>query len=297
MSNEGITWTDGCHMKTAGRLRSVLFAPAVRPDHLAKLGGRGADAVVIDCEDATPPNAKADARVNCQQFGPELAAAGTQVFVRVNAPSSAWFADDVREALTAELAGVIVPKVESLADLDLVADALDTSGFHDLGVFVGIETVLGVADARQLLEHPRAIAAYFGAEDYIADLGGRRTTDNVEVLYARSQVVIAGRLAGVPVVDQVVTDFRNTDAFAAEAIEACSFGFRGKLCIHPGQVEVANAAFTPTASEVDRAQRLISAYDKAAAAGVSAIDFEGQMVDGPLVAQAQQLINQADPNA
>ncbi len=288
-----VTSQQAAGLKQPARLRSVLFAPAVRPDHLEKLSSRGADAVVIDCEDATPPNAKAEARLNCLRFGPELAATGCQVFVRVNAPSSEWFDADLTQALSPELTGVIVPKLETLADLDRVSRALDDAGFPDLGVFVGIETVLGVADARALLEHQRVIAAYFGAEDFIADLGGRRTVGNIEVLYARSQVVIAGRLAGVPVIDQVVTDFRNTEAFNAEAVEACALGFRGKLCIHPGQVTPANTAFTPTSEEVARAQRLIDAYDEASAAGVSAIDFEGQMVDGPLVAQAQQLINRA----
>ena len=148
-----------------------------------------------------------------------------------------------------------------------------------------------MADARVLLDHPRVVAAYFGAEDFIADMGGRRTSANAEVQFARSVVVLAGRLAGVPMIDQVVTDFRDDAAFAAEAAAARDLGYQGKLCIHPRQVELAHLAFTPSPLEVERARRLIAAYDAAVEAGLAAIDFEGQMVDGPVVAQARQVID------
>jgi citrate lyase subunit beta/citryl-CoA lyase len=277
-------------MQPIGRLRSLLFAPAVRPDFVAKLAERGADAVVIDCEDATPANAKVEGRANARQLAPALAATGCQVTVRVNAEPTEWFLDDIRDGLTADLAAVVVPKVETLAGLDAVAGALDDAGFGELGVLAGLETALGVADARLLLAHPRVIAAYFGAEDFIADMGGVRTDDNHEVLYARSAVALAGRLAGVPVLDQVVTDFRNDVRFGREAAEARALGYAGKLCIHPGQVAIANDAFVPTADEVGRAERLLAAYETATAAGVAAIDFEGQMVDEPLAAQARRII-------
>lgn len=281
-------------MKPLGRLRSLLFAPAVRPDFVAKLAERGADAVVIDCEDATPANAKAQGRATARELAPGLAAAGCQVLVRVNAEPTEWFADDVAGALTASLAGVVVPKVETLAGLDLVAAALDAAGFGDLGVLAGVETARGVADARMLLAHPRIVAAYFGAEDFVADMGGVRTHGNREVAYARSVVALAGRLAGVPVLDQVVTDFRDDARFAAEAAEARALGYRGKLCIHPAQVAIANRAFVPDPTEVDRAQRLLAAYDAAVAGGVAAIDFDGQMVDEPLAAQARRIIALAE---
>ena len=161
-------------------------------------------------------------------------------------------------------------------------------------MLAGLETALGVADARSLLAHPRVVAGYFGAEDFIADMGGVRTDDNGEVLYARSAVALAGRLAGAPVLDQVVTDFRNDERFSCEAAEARALGYGGKLCIHPGQVAIANEAFVPTANEVDRAKRLLVAYETASAAGVAAIDFEGQMVDEPLATQARRVIALAD---
>jgi len=203
--------------------------------------------------------------------------------------ASEWFADDIA-ALVPEAAAVVLPKIDSVDAMDTVARALDAAGLSSVGVIAGIETALGVADARAVLGHPRIVAAYFGAEDFIADMGGVRTASNDEVLFARSAVALAGRLAGVPVLDQVVTDFRDDDRFNRECAEARALGYSGKLCIHPGQVTIANTAFVPSAEEVDRARRMLDAYAAASAAGVSAIDFEGQMVDEPLAAQARRVL-------
>ena len=130
-------------------------------------------------------------------------------------------------------------------------------------------------------------AAYFGAEDFIADLGGVRTASNDEVAYARAQVALAGRLAEVTVIDQVVADFTDDDRCRRECLEACSMGYGGKLCIHPSQVAIANAAFLPSSEEIDRARRLLEAYDDAKAQGVASVAFEGQMVDEPVAVQAR----------
>lgn len=276
------------------RLRSLLFAPAVRPDMIPKLPGTGADAVVIDCEDATPPLAKAEGRAHARELAPRIAGEGRQIFVRVNAVPSPWFEDDVREGLCPELAGIVVPKLESLEQMEVVARALAAAGHAELPVLAGLETALGVADARPLLAHPKVIAAYFGAEDFIADMGGVRTEGSQEVLYARSHVALAGRLAGVPCLDQVVTDFKNDALFEREIAEAKAIGYQGKLCIHPRQVGLANAGFVPSEEEIDFARRLLEAYERESAAGVGAISFEGQMVDEPLAARARQVLAAAE---
>lgn len=280
--------------KPVRRLRSLLFAPAVRPDFIKRLPERGADGVVVDCEDATPPNLKDEARSNIQSVVPGILGAEQQVFVRVNSVASPWFERDIAEGLVNGLAGVVVPKVETTEQLDHASNALDNAGHSELGILAGIETALGVADSRVLLAHPRVVAGYFGAEDFIADMGGFRTRVGTEVAHARSTVALAARLAGVTIIDQIVADFRDDERFNEEAREARAIGYHGKLCIHPRQAELANLAFLPTASEIDFAKRLLAAYEQAATAGLGAIDFEGQMVDEPLAAHARRTLALAD---
>ncbi len=271
------------------RIRSLLFAPAVRADLVRKLPATGADAVVIDCEDATPVAAKEQARINAAELVTEIGG-DIAALIRINDIGTAWFVDDVA-SLPAGVAGIVLPKAHSTAGLDVLADALRHRGLDDVCVVVGLETALGVAEARLILSHPLVSAAYFGAEDFVADMGGVRTSGNLEVQYARSAVALAGRLASVPVIDQIVADFRDDERCRRECGEARALGYTGKLCIHPSQVAVANTAFTPSDDEIDRARRLIAAYETASAGGVAAIDFEGRMVDEPVANQARRVLD------
>lgn len=278
------------------RLRSLLFAPGNRADVLAKLPRAGPDGVVLDLEDAVPAAAKAEARPIVARMAAELADGHPDlaVHVRVNAVASEDFGPDVAEAVVDGIAGVVVPKLESPDQVTAVVAALDQRGLDDLAVLAGLETAAGVARAEEVLAHPRVQAAYFGAEDYVADLGGVRSADGTEVLYARSRVVLAARLTGTLPIDQVVTDLTDEDRFRADAATGRGLGYRGKLCIHPAQVAWAHDAFSPTAEELDRARRLLAAYEEAVATGSAAIAFEGQMVDEPLAQQARSLLAAAD---
>ena len=194
------------------RLRSLLFAPAVREDLIPKLTRSGADGVVIDCEDATPVSQKAAGRSNAVELAPTIMGQGSAVFTRINPPGTEWFHDDVSFGLHADLAGVVVPMVETIDGLNMCAKALAAADFGHLGILAGLETAKGVADARELLGHTQVIGGYFGAEDYVADLGGVRTQNNVEVLFARSSVAQAGRIAGKPVICLLYTSPSPRDA-------------------------------------------------------------------------------------
>lgn len=272
-----------------GRIRSVLFAPGNRADVLAKMPRSGPDVAVIDLEDAVPAAAKDEARSIAREAALDLTANdGLTVLVRVNASVSEFFADDVA-ALPPAVHGVVVPKLEAADQVAEVRSALDRAGL-DLGVFAGIETAAGVERAVEILGAPGVIGAYFGAEDFVADMGGVRTEHNTEVLYARSRVALAARLGGVPAADQIVADFRDEERFVREAAEARAMGLSGKLCIHPAQVALANAAFVPSATEVERARALLAAYDEAVARGDAAIAFDGQMVDEPVARQARAVL-------
>ena len=277
------------------RLRSLLFAPAARPDLLAKLPRAGADGVVIDCEDATPSGAKEQGRANARTVGAELASAGQLVFIRINGVSTDWFEADVTEGIPEGATGILVPMVESRDDLDRVAETLAGAGRRTLRVVAGLETATGVAAARKLLEHEGVAAGYFGAEDFVADMGGVRTDSNFEVLHARSEIALAGRLARVPVLDQVVVRFADSERFQREADEARALGFAGKMCIHPSQVPLAHAAFTATPGQVAEAQAVIDAYEQAEISGeTGVIVVDGRMIDEPLVVQARRVVESAE---
>jgi len=279
------------------RLRSLLFAPASKPEVLRKMPRSAPDGVALDLEDAVPADGKADARVHARTAGAELAREHQElaVYVRVNAVATEWFAADVADGVAPEIAGVIVPKLEAPEQLDAVSAALGDAGLGHLHVLAGLESALGVERARELLRPPVAVA-YFGAEDFIADMGGVRTAHSTEVVYARSRVVLAARIAGMLALDQVVTRLDAEDHFLADAAVGRSLGYRGKLCIHPSQVTLANRAFSSSPEELDRARRLLAAYDDAVARGEAAIAFEGQMVDEPLARHARAVVAAADPS-
>jgi citrate lyase subunit beta/citryl-CoA lyase len=265
-------------------MRSLLFAGATRPDLVAKLGRSGPDAVAIDLEDAVPPEAKQEARAALP--GLVASVSGPRVFVRVNGPATDLFEADLVAAAPLPIDGVVVPETESADDLDRARSVLG----EEKDLIAGLESARGVADAREILADASPAVAYFGAEDYIADVGGRRTAIGKEVLYARSEVALAARLAGVPTLDQVVVDFRDEVAFERDAETGRAIGYRGKLCIHPAQVPVANRVFGASAAEVERARALLAAWEEGAAKGIAAVEFEGRMVDGPALRMARDTI-------
>lgn len=261
------------------RWRSALFVPGNRPDLAAKAARLGADLVVLDLEDAVPPGGKAEARDLVGQATRALVGI-VPTAVRVNPPGTAWFADDVA-SLPDGLVAVVVPKLELAAQLDEVAAAAGRP------LLAGIETVRGVVDAREVLRHP-VVACYFGAEDYVVDLGGTRTDGNAEVAWARSWVAICARLAGVAALDLVTLQYGDADRFTREALEARALGYAGKLCIHPAQVPLANAAFAPSSEEVAWAERVLGAFE---AGGGATVGVDGEMIDEVVAARARAILD------
>jgi citrate lyase subunit beta / citryl-CoA lyase len=277
------------------RMRSLLTVPATRPDLAEKAPRSAPDALFLDLEDGVPPNAKESARPNAVDAARMLTREhpGIQVFVRVNGIATPWFAEDVATALVPELTGVVVPKLESVADVAVVGDALAAAGVGHLGILAGIESAAGVARAEEVLRAP-VRWCYFGAEDFVADMGGVRTASNLEVLYARSRVALAARLGDVYAIDQILADFRDDERYRRDASEARALGYRGKLCIHPAQVVLAHDVFTPSAEEVEHARGLLAAYEAAAARGEATLDFEGEMVDEPMARRARTILASAE---
>lgn len=257
-----------------------LFLPADRPDRYAKAFAAGADAVILDLEDAVAPGGKDAARAALLAARDAIAAAACPVLVRVNAEGSPWQAEDLAAAAALPLAGLVLPKAESA---EAVAAAGRAAGGRP--VLALIESARGVAAARDIARAAARLA--FGSIDLAADLG---CADAREPLLAfRSETVLASRLAGRPApLDGVTPGYRDPAPVEAEAREAATLGFGGKLLIHPAQVAPARAGFGPTAAEVAWAGRVL-----AAARDGRAVAVDGAMVDAPVRLRAEAILRRA----
>lgn len=281
-------------------LRSLLFAPATRPDLVGKLPRSRPDAVIIDLEDAVPSAHKAAARPQAVAGASQLVgdADGPAVYVRVNAVDTPWFGEDMATALAPGITGIVVPKVESVAGLHAVREALRARGGPPLQIIAGFESGRGVLEVERVLAAAPGTdpvhACYFGAEDYTADIGARRTPKGTEVLYARSRVVLAAAVHGVIALDQVVVAIDDDEQFLADAAHGRDLGYRGKVCIHPGQVPLANRVFSPSEEELERSARMLKAWASGTQGGAGALLFEGRMIDEPAIREARALLAAAD---
>ena len=271
------------------KMRSMLFAPGNKYELLQKFSKIQPDIAIIDLEDAVPDSEKKVARENLQKYAQEDKTAVT-TYVRVNALVSQHFEEDIR-SIPPQIAGIVIPKVNDASDIERATQAIERNSVS-AKILVGIETVKGLMSVQDIFGTASVFAAYFGAEDYVHDLGGLRTDGNDEVLFARTQIGISSRLFGVPVVDQIVADFSDSERFMKEAQQAKSLGFTGKLCIHPSQVPLANQSFSSTPEEIQQAIELLKVYDEAVANGTASIVHNGQMVDEALAKQARRILSQ-----
>lgn len=271
---------------------SALFIPADRSDLVGKAQRVDAGAIILDLEDGVGLAAKDSARSQlADHLGTLRSSTRSLVAVRVNHPGTAAFTDDLA-ALPVGLDAVVVPKLEHGADAGDALGSLEAAGHGGVGVVAGIESAAGVLHAEEVLGMPGISGCYFGAEDLIGDVGGRRSEQGLEVLYARSRVALCARVAEVPALDQIVADFRNDERFADDADQGRSLGYAGKICIHPAQVPLANAAFTPDEHEVAAAREVLAALS---GGGVAVVN--GQMVDGPMGVAARRTLDRAGLDA
>ena len=261
---------------------ALLFCPGDRPDRFAKAAQR-ADAVILDWEDAVAPERKDAARaaVVAAASGGGLDPATT--VVRVNAAGTPWFDDDLAAVRTAGLSTVMLAKAESVDALRAMAG---------LAVVALCESPLGVEDAGVLAAEPNVVALMWGAEDLLAALGGTSSrhedgTYRDYARYARSRVLVAAGARGKAAYDAVHLDISDEAGLADEAADAAASGFAGTACIHPSQVGVVRAAYAPSEDRLAWARRVLAAAEDA---GGGVFAFEGQMVDGPVLAQARRAV-------
>ncbi|MEO3997972.1 CoA ester lyase [Mesorhizobium sp. CAU 1732] len=247
-----------------------LFVPANRIELLAKAASSGADAIIVDLEDAVAPAAKSDARHALSGSLP------MDVIVRINDIRSPWFADDAAALASPGIAGVMLPKTETPDDIATLRAVLA----RPMPIIALVETPRGVANLDEIA--PAAARLAFGTLDYGADLGCG--VDSETLLFARSRFVLAARLAGKPApIDGVTPDYRDITACETDTRHAAKLGFGGKLCIHPNQVHTVMRGFTPSQEELRWAQRVLDTAE-----GAQGLD--GMMVDAPVRVRAHRLL-------
>jgi len=274
--------------------RSVLFTPGTRADRWAKALQGPADVAIADLEDAVAPGDKDAARGAVAKALEASAPARVERGVRINAWPSAWAEADLAALAPLQPDLVALPKAESPDAVREVTRALRAHGC-EAGLLLLLETPQGVLHAGALAAaSPRVRAVAFGAEDYAAAVGARRTREGTEVLWARSQVVAAAAAAGVDAIDQVFVALRDLEGLEQEARFAAHLGFAGKMVLHPEQVAPVHHAFQPTEAEVAAARRILDAVRAAGAREGGVVVVEGRMVDKPLLRQAERVLARAD---
>lgn len=265
--------------------RTYLFVPATRTDRVAKAQAAGPDAVILDLEDAVPIREKLAARDSALR---DLRGT-TGIFVRINGAETEWFEEDLELCAAIGAAGVVVPKAEDPEHLRDVTRRLPAG----VPLLPLIETARGFGNLAMLCAVPQVQRLVFGSIDFQVDLGIEGEDD--ELLYFRSRLVLASRLAGLqPPVDGVTVEINDAKIVRDDALRARRLGFGGKLCIHPGQVAPVNECFRPTAEDIAWAKRIIEAAETAKGGAVA---VDGKMVDRPVLLKAEYILHESERRA
>jgi citrate lyase subunit beta/citryl-CoA lyase len=272
------------------RWRSLLFVPADKPKLLQTAATRGADALIIDLEDAVVQANKAQARASLELSANALAEQGASVLVRINKHPELTRQD--LAALPASVSAVVLPKAESAAEVAAIADAIERRE-KDLGIASGtigvipqIESPNGLRYAYEIAEHPRVVGLSLGTEDFALALGVEPRPESLTL--PAQMVCLAAAAAGVMglALPNSIANFRDLEGWEAGVRAARALGASGALCIHPAQVPVLNLVFSPSAAEKAWAEAIVEAWARANGEAKGVIAIEGQMIDEPVFQRA-----------
>ena len=280
--------------------RSLLFVPGNRERMLAKATSSGADAIVVDLEDAVPAAEKRDARKLVRAMMPDLAASDAAVFVRVNGVHSGLTRDDVLAVVRPGLRGVVIPKTASpqeLRDLDvMLREAEVKNGVRpgDIGTIPLIESPQAVLRCEAIVDATdRVLAISIGGEDYAAALGVPADAGATALAHLRYVAVTVAAARGMFAIDTPYTAFKDPAGLEAETTLARSIGFKGKYAIHPDQVAVINRLMSPSRAEITHARRVIATAEAAAGKRRGTAALDGRMIDAPIIARARAVVELA----
>ena len=282
-------------------LRSLLFVPGNQSKMLDKALGYAPDAFMPDMEDSVPVEEKANARQVTASFLPRLAPLGPLVIPRVNALDTGLLEEDLAAVVGPHIHGVSVGKIYTPKDVETISSII--AGLeHKAGVPIGqvklvlwIETAMAIVHCYEICTaSPRLVGVAFGAEDLTNDMGIERTSDDSELAYPRSIMCVAARAADVLALDTPFFGFRDPEGLKQNASASKKIGFKGKFAIHPAQIDVINATFSPSPAEIEHARRVIAAFEEAERAGRGSTSLDGKVIDVPVVKRAKALVEIAE---
>ena len=287
-------------MVQVGLVRTAIFVPGNRPERVDKAMLSAADAVILDLEDSVPPDEKPSTRAIVREKA--LQYQHRRVFIRVNSLGSGFLDGDLDEIIVPGINCIGVPKVDEPEQMSALHTALldleTKRGIPEgrVSVIPFIESGRALENSYRILSEEacrqRFFTAAFGAADYTLDMGVEMTGDARELDFARARIGVACKAAGVarPLDTPYMIDIHDLDGLRADAVRAKQAGFQGKLCIHPKQLDVCNEVFSPSQVEIDRARRAIEAFKEAESQGRGAVQFEGMMVDYPVVRRFMAIV-------
>ncbi|MBW7920058.1 MAG: CoA ester lyase [Anaerolineales bacterium] len=279
--------------------RALLYMPGDDWKKIVKATTLGVDCICMDMEDGVAVSRKAEARVTIAKALRELDFGASEKLARVNSIGSGWERDDIDAVLPFRPDGIVIPKVESREQVEWGSRLIEAAELkygwtlNSIRMLVGVETALGILNLKEIAAHPRLDGIIFGGEDYAASVGARRTRETVELLYARQAVVAACAAFGLQAIDIVYIDFKDAEGLRLEAEQGAGFGFSGKQIIHPNQVGVTQAAFTPSERMIEEARRIVETFEASQKEGKGAYALDGKMIDMPLLKNAQKTLARA----
>jgi citrate lyase subunit beta/citryl-CoA lyase len=277
--------------------RSMLYVPGNAPAMLRDAHIYGPDSVMFDLEDAVSPREKDSARHLVFRALKHFDYNGVERVVRVNGLDTPHGLEDVAAVVAAGVDAIRLPKTDSAQDIIEMAQAVEAAEKRfkrkpgSTALIAAIETARGILNAREIAaSSPRLVAIAIGAEDFVTDMHTTRSPEGVELLTARSLLIMAARAAGIMAIDTVFTGVDDEEGFLREVRLAKQLGFDGKSLIHPSQIGMTHGVYTPAHAEIAKARRVIAAAAEAEAKGSGVISLDGRMVDKPIVQRAQRVL-------
>ena len=284
-------------MEKLQRRRTMMFVPGNNPGMLRDAYIYQPDCLMFDLEDSVAPDQKDAARFLVRAALQTFDYVGIELIVRVNDPRTEIGQKDLEAIVSTRRAAIRLPKTASAADVtdceEIIARIEREHGIESgsTRMMAAVESAQGVLNAREIAQaSPRLIGIALGAEDYVTDLKTSRSADGIELLFARSMILLAARAAGIAAIDTVYSHVDDMDGFETEVRLIKQLGFDGKSVINPRQIAPVNAIYTPAAAEIEKARAVVAASREAEARGSGVASLGGKMIDRPIVERAERTL-------